>query len=778
MNVLFHLKCSATQALFLSMKHFLLRVCHVRSAVLTGLLFWSGGCWLEASGQVNSWTNSASSYWEDSHWSLGILPGTNQTVLFTNAGWKALGIGSVTAQQFPQTLTVDSITISSPTNSFNTLFLNYAGLQTPLAANHLIIASNSAVVMYASALHITSELSVGGTFTQDGFSEVTNSQMDIGYGGPAVYNLNSGILVSRDESVGEYFPSQFMQRGGTNLGPVKVHSESEYDLNDGCLETSIWVEPGGTFKLQGGRVNSPDYTAIDGYYFQSGGIFAGGIFTGLPASDRGMSLPANIPVGAGGNGVALQTGGTNEQTSITLGIPTIPVENSYGDAIHDSGTYTLSNGVLVTAGMVIAGNSWMEQAGGTHDINGDLGIHGSLYYVEYVVNEYALADYRLDAGTLSVHDLAVGLGGAVIQFGGTNQVMGALALATASTPIGYRFNGYYELDDGLLMASSISLPAGSTGFFQSGGRVVATNIQLLGATFHHANGSNQVTGDLAIGTFSIPDYYRYRGDQPQSGEFNGSYQMDDGLLMVSNLVVHTEHSPYLSGHPKLGAAKFSQGGGQLLASDIQLIDAAFYQTGGSITQSGLLALDGRTTLQTAGGNQQLGQLRLGVSTNDEYPYLQLPAGPCVLRFADSSSFTWSTQAVLHIGNWSGSPYGGGNQRIIFGTNNAALTGQQLSQILFSDPVGPYHARILVTGEIVPDTGAPLPLAMGRPNPMNGAMQVAIQGEIGRRYAIEVSTNMQHWTWWTNQVDTDGMLFITDCSVTNYPVRFYRAVLLP
>lgn len=140
--------------------------------------------------------------------------------------------------------------------------------------------------------------------------------------------------------------------------------------------------------------------------------------------------------------------------------------------------------------------------------------------------------------------------------------------------------------------------------------------------------------------------------------------------------------------------------------------------------------------------------------------------------------TWSTQAVLHIGNWSGSPYGGGNQRILFGTNSAALTTQQLSQILFLGPVGTYYARILPTGEIVPDTGAPLPLVIGLPNQTNGAMQVAIRGEIGCRYAIEVSTNLLHWTWWTNQLNTDGRLFVNDCSVTNCPVRFYRTVLLP
>src|SRR5215469_4223635 len=85
-----------------------------------------------ARAQVNSWTSPTSGNWEDSSWSLGALPGTNQSIVLTNAGWKAVQISPNTAQNFPQTLNVNSIDISSPTNSANTLLLNYAGLDSPL----------------------------------------------------------------------------------------------------------------------------------------------------------------------------------------------------------------------------------------------------------------------------------------------------------------------------------------------------------------------------------------------------------------------------------------------------------------------------------------------------------------------------------------------------------------------------------------------------------------------------------------------------------------------
>ena len=91
----------------------------------------------------NAWMKPTSGYWEGApYWSLDLLPGTNQAVLFTNAGWKALAIGPNTVQKFPQTLNVNSITLSSPSNSFNLLLLNYAGYQTPIAANIITLNSN------------------------------------------------------------------------------------------------------------------------------------------------------------------------------------------------------------------------------------------------------------------------------------------------------------------------------------------------------------------------------------------------------------------------------------------------------------------------------------------------------------------------------------------------------------------------------------------------------------------------------------------------------------
>src|ERR1700716_3735534 len=124
------------------------------------LCWWGQGT--SAMGKTNSWIKGTSGYWEEPYWSLG-LPGTNQAVLFTN-GWQALAIGPSTVQNHPESLTVDSLTIAAPSNSFNELLLNYAGLQTPLvigaptwnngSSRRLMVGSNSALVMISSALQV------------------------------------------------------------------------------------------------------------------------------------------------------------------------------------------------------------------------------------------------------------------------------------------------------------------------------------------------------------------------------------------------------------------------------------------------------------------------------------------------------------------------------------------------------------------------------------------------------------------------------------------------
>jgi hypothetical protein len=490
--------------------------------------------------QINSWTNSASGNWEDSYWSLGVLPGTNQTILFTNQGIKTLTIGTKTVQNFPDTLSVDSITISAPATSSNELVLRNAGPDSPLVvARDFTIDGNSAGEVYSSALDVGNGLHIRGSFI-----------------------LGDGILAANSLNIG--------------------------DFSDGYA------------------VNPGTFTQFGGYH-------------------------------------------TN-------------------GAIEIDGTY--------------------------------VGAHA----------EPVLPHYELSGGTLCTPSISLNIGG-VVQSGGTNE------------------------------AETIKIGSASD-YILSGGWLLAQNVQDIGP----------------------PDY----GASGEAGHF---WQSGGTNQIGGNLLIDNSSAAWITG-------------GRLIAQSVIINNySAFYDYAGTV-EIQLLSLGGGRaggTWNEQSSGQKLGRLMLtGFNSGS---FLVLPDQPCVLNFGDSSGLAWSSNTVLLIQNWSGSLYGGGNQQVIFGSNSAALTSQQLSQIQFQNPTGfpagNYPARILATSEIVPDTGAPLPMKMTIAYcPINPAMQINLCGGIGQSYDIEVSTDLVNWTWWTNQFNSNGTISIPDCGATNYPTQFYRARLVP
>src|SRR5688572_29769310 len=78
-------------------------------------------------GQTNSWDSVLEGNWHDNRWSAGVLPGTNQTILITSAGIKTVRIGQKTVTDFPETLHVESVTVSAPSDWRSTLLLDSIG---------------------------------------------------------------------------------------------------------------------------------------------------------------------------------------------------------------------------------------------------------------------------------------------------------------------------------------------------------------------------------------------------------------------------------------------------------------------------------------------------------------------------------------------------------------------------------------------------------------------------------------------------------------------------
>jgi hypothetical protein len=149
-----------------------------------------------------------------------------------------------------------------------------------------------------------------------------------------------------------------------------------------------------------------------------------------------------------------------------------------------------------------------------------------------------------------------------------------------------------------------------------------------------------------------------------------------------------------------GSFGFALDGGTLVVKDIYVaVGAAFQHTGGNIIHSGVLTFN-QGNWYAATGDHALGPLQLtaGQSSNST---INFPSGSSILRLAKSSGESWSPSANLNINNWHGSASGGGETQLYFGSNTNGLTSQQLARIRFSLSGALYPARLLVTGEVVP-----------------------------------------------------------------------------
>jgi hypothetical protein len=636
------------------------------------------GSYRAAFAQTNSWTNSVSGNWQDDYWTLG-LPTTNQDVSLTNAGWKALAIGPATVQNFPETLTLNSLTISSPSNSYNTLLMNFAGTNTPLVVRSMSVASNSAVTMLSSALLLDGSngigLQLGGEFNQND-SIVSGQQVNVGYIGPGVYNFNSGFFGVSNLRVGSAFSGVFNQNGGTNLALITDVEGGEYIQNDGYFGGTIYFTQNGTFRQRGGVLNTP-VSITYGNYFLEGGINYGGV--SFPYTSTSIGL-----------GQVIQSGGTNFG-GINLG------------GFYGTGQYTMSNGVSYGA-ISVGARASFSQLGGVQ-ICGTQGV---------LVGADIISD----------------------RFGGTGFIEGTLEKqAGMLSCVGMSIAGHCYLWGGTNLISGAIIVSGPHSSFVSGGFLCASNF--------------------------------FAGSSPAFGTVSPAYV--SGMTFITNQL-EVSGGSYSSG--------FS-GSGDLTVSNIVVTGSTFSFSGHSLNQSGILSLTNGNLNFSGLGSFRLGQLQINSSGNS---ILGFSSGQCVLRFMSSSGSVWSNAAVLNVQNWSGSLYGGGAHQIIFGTNAAALTPQQLTQIQFQNPAGlapgNYPARILATGEIVPDTGAPLPPMLNLNCASNGLMHLSLGGDIGRSYAFEISTDLAHWNTWTDQFNTSGTMSLDDADSTNCPQRFYRAHLMP
>ncbi|MGN6554345.1 MAG: hypothetical protein ACTHLW_11570 [Verrucomicrobiota bacterium] len=453
----------------------------------------------DAAAQENSWTRSSSGNWEEPFWSLGILPGTNQSISLTNAGWKAVMIGSSTAQNYPGSLSLKSIRIASPVDSHNTLLLNYAGFQTPLSVNALTVESNATMTMLSSSLFLNGPtgvgMSIGGEFNQSDNSVVSGNQIDIGFNGPGVYNLTSGTLAVGNVWVGGYFDGVFNQDGGSNAVGIVHLDGGQYSLRGGDFSAEVYFNYG-RFRQQGGRLNHTLHLYRGTYLLENGMNYGGAV---VPVSDGWA--------GAGGQAMAVQTGGTN--------FGNLDLGNA------GSGTYVLSNGVSLTASVIVGPRGYFEQWNGIQAVNGEIQIREDWVSRDLL----GWGSYDLNGGNLSSASLFVG--GHYTQNSGTNVVVGDVTVNGT--------HGALVLNGGELRDNNMTVLASWVGeVSQNGGRHVVTNqLTLFGNTLYGWQGFRLAGGELVVSNIALyPDarFTKAGGTLTHSGLL---------MLMAGTLVIES-----------------------------------------------------------------------------------------------------------------------------------------------------------------------------------------------------------------------------------------------
>jgi len=542
-----------------------------------------------ASAQVNSWTAASGNWDQPSNWSLGILPNSSQSIMITNSGWKAVAINPSTPINFPDSMTVNSLTIQGATNTENTLLLNYVGTDFPLTVlNGLLLQDGAQILNFNSGLVVQSGMFMvtNSAIIQDGgFIRATSAQMNLS---GSEYDLTNGVFEADTVALGYPVSAHINQYGGsviiTNLGWASYVAGTNYYNG---------------YSLYGGTLDLP------------GGMF-------LLGEAGGISY--------------FQSGGTNRTGQVTI-------EPNYGGWI---GGFTLNGGLLADSGVqLMAGYETpesIEQNGGSHVITNTLLLQGYDPHGEYSDP----ATYYLNGGTLSA--------------------------------------GVIELDAN----------EGDSLFVQQSNATTS-----VGTVYAHSEGyylSHNTTITLASGTLSCSNYTTDDG--------RGTLNQSGGALVVSNLLDFggaRDLNGYMSTNPNYiyyGTYTFS--GGTLSASNINITQWIIGDgSANRISNPGFFSLSHRLVISNA--VEQLGRFVLASNAT-----IDLAGSSSQLSFANSSGETWNGAATLVVSDWNGNPSGGGAEQLKFGADQSGLTSAQLSQIQFQIGTNSYSAKILNTGEVVPD----------------------------------------------------------------------------
>lgn len=434
------------------------------------------------------------------------------------------------------------------------------------------------------------------------------------------------------------------------------------DFNSGLVVASGTVIVTNSQMIQDGgfvRVTNAPMYLQNSIYQMTNGVFEGG------------SVSIGLPVSAQFN----QYGGT--VTIGSLGVNSLGGTNQNGYSLY-GGMLNLPGGMSLIGGP--AGFSYLQTGGtnSTPSISVQAGYGGTSPTM--TLNGGLLADGGLSIIGASPYSFT--------QNGGTHVVTNSVYLGGEALHPDEVLPAVYNLNNGTLTANLLELNAnnGDSVFAQSNGTAHAETVYAHSVGYYSLFNTylTLAGGALSCSNFTVID----GGDR-----FNQS----GGALIVSNLLSFGGSRDVGGpGYPLLyGIYSFT--GGSVTASNIAIGATMIIGDGAAprISNSGTFSLS--HLLQISNAVEQLGRFILASNA-----MIDLAGSASKLSFANSSAQSWASGAMLTISNWNGNISGGGAEQLKFGNSQSGLTPAQLNQMHFQIGTNSYTAKILSTGEVVPD----------------------------------------------------------------------------
>jgi hypothetical protein len=475
-----------------------------------------------------------------------------------------------------------------------------------------------------------------------------------------------------------------LSNGAALLSYSAALNAGTFDINGRATFAEQSRATFGTNRIGGA---APGELIISNAVVSSGSMFIGGGATGFVNHVNGSNIVTDYML-IYQNGAYNLSSGTFKARTIEAPYNTSRFTLSGGVAEVTEGMafgeFLMTGGTLRTGAAYCRWGSRFAQTGGNHITS----------ILRFPTQDNGYGEYVLSGGNLISSNVTVagGLGAfGLFQQTGGQHTNGLLRLWGYDRTSTHHHSGRYALDGGLLVSESIDLPGGL--FAQNGGTNLAGLVDLHStALFALTNG---VLHSSNVVLSSSPFFGGFRSIFAQYG---GRQRVDNDLRINSGSKF------YLQGGT-LSVSNINVGASILVDSSDPyrwFTDDGLNLSGGLLTNSGILTLQGGAVLRAIGTTYQLGKLHLPGGR----AVLDMGNGQTILRFLYTRDLPLGPQpASLAILNWSGSTNGGGTDQLIFGTNSQSMSPANLSQLFFVDPAGfppgDYPARILDTGEVVP-----------------------------------------------------------------------------